>query len=384
MNRRDLFVIFLVVLTDLIGFGIVIPILPTISEQLNITGLTLGILVSAYPMAQFFAAPILGSLSDRYGRKPILVISKLGTVVAYLIFAYARSLPLLLISKLIDGATGGNISAARAYISDITTKDNRSRGMAVIGMGFGLGFIIGPALGGIFYSLGGSQTLPSLVGAVLCLISAILTQLLLKERLKPTASHFDFSPNQFFTVFRHPVIRQILFVQFLFMVAISSFQTTFSFFTDISFGLDTSQNSYIFVYLGILSFLVQGSLLRRPHLNPHLQSRIGLILSSLGVILVAISPNLLSMLIFLIIYIIGNALAGVFLPTLLSTTSSTDPEGQIQGAFESVSSLARIIGPIVAGSLIVNYSRPVYLFLAFLIFLALIFLSRPVFARLKE
>src|SRR3989339_1444590 len=180
MNRRDLFIIFLIILTDLIGFGIIIPILPTISEQIGITGLSLGFLVSAYPLAQFFSAPILGSLSDRYGRKPILVISKLGTVVAYLIFAYARSLPLLLISKLIDGATGGNIPAARAYISDITTKENRSRGMAVIGMGFGLGFIIGPALGGIFYSIGGSQGLPSLVGAALCLVSAVLTQVFLK------------------------------------------------------------------------------------------------------------------------------------------------------------------------------------------------------------
>ncbi len=384
MNRRDLFVIFLIVLTDLIGFGIVIPILPTISEQLNITGLTLGLLVSAYPLAQFFAAPILGSLSDRYGRKPILVISKLGTVVAYLIFAYARSLPLLLISKLIDGATGGNISAARAYISDITTKENRSRGMAVIGMGFGLGFIIGPALGGTFYSISGSQTLPSLVGAGLCLISAVLTQLLLKEHSKPITSYPNFSTKKFFAVFRHPDIRQIFLVQFLFMVAMSSFQTTFNFFTDISFGLTASQNSYILVYLGVLSFLVQSSFLRRPQPNPHFQSQLGLFLSTVGIVLVALSPSLWIMLPVLIIYIIGNAFAGVFLPTLLSTTSSTDPEGQIQGAFESVGSLARIIGPAIAGSLIVNHSRYVYLFLAFLVLLALFFLSRPVSVRLKE
>lgn len=384
MNRRDLITIFLVVLTDLIGFGIVIPILPAISEQLGIRGLTLGFLVSAYPLAQFFASPILGLLSDRYGRKPVLVVSKFGTVIAYIIFAFARSYPLLLISKLIDGATGGNISAARAYISDITTKENRSRGMAVIGMGFGLGFIIGPALGGIFYSIGGSQTLPSLIGAGLCLISAILTQFLLKERVKPVTNNSKFSLKQFFTVFRHPVIRQILLVQFLFMVAMSSFQTTFNFFTDISFGLNTTQNSYILVYLGILSFLVQGSLLRRSSVNPKARSQVGLLLVIIGIVSVALSPNVWSMLLVLIIYIVGNAFAGVFLPTLLSTTSSTDPEGQIQGAFESVGSLARIVGPIVAGSLVVNYSRYVYLSLALLVFLALIFLSRPVSARLEE
>jgi len=384
MNRQDLFIIFLIILTDLIGFGIIIPILPTISEQIGVTGLSLGFLVSAYPLAQFFSAPILGSLSDRYGRKPILVISKLGTVVAYLIFAYARSLPLLLISKLIDGATGGNIPAARAYISDITTKENRSRGMAVIGMGFGLGFIIGPALGGIFYSIGGSQVLPSLVGAALCFISAVLTQVFLKERMKPVTSHSSFSLRQFLAVFNHPSVRQILLVQFLFMMAMSSFQTTFSFFTDTSFGLDAKQNSYLFVYLGTLSFLVQSSLLRQGHRDSHSQSRLGLFLAAMGVVLVAISPNLWFMLLFLIVYIIGNAFTNVFLPALLSTTSSTDPEGQIQGAFESISSLARIIGPVAAGSLVINYSRLVYIFLAFLVLVALFFLSRPASARLEE
>lgn len=384
MNRRDLFVIFVVILTDLIGFGIVIPLLPTISQQIGITGLSLGILVSAYPLAQFFAAPILGSLSDRYGRKPILVISKLGTVVAYIIFAYSRSFPLLLLSKLIDGATGGNISAARAYISDITTPKNRSRGMAVIGMGFGLGFIIGPAIGGIFYSIGGSQVLPCLIGALLCFISMILTQIFLKDRLQPQVNASSFSFKKFINVFSHPHIRQILLVQFLLMMGVSSFQTTFNFFTSINFGLGAKETSYLFVYLGVLSFLVQGSLLRQSFADPQRQSQVGLFLSMLGIILVALSPNLWFIFLALVVYIVGNALAGVFLPTLLSTTSSTDPEGQIQGAFESVGSLARVIGPAVAGSLIVNYSRPVYLFLSFLVFLSLIFLSRPVSARLKK
>lgn len=375
MNRRDLIVIFIVVLTDLIGFGIVIPLLPTISSQYDITGFKLGLLVSAYPLAQFFAAPILGLLSDRYGRKPILVISKLGTVVAYVIFAYAQSFPLLLLSKLIDGATGGNISAARAYISDITTKDNRSRGMAVIGIGFGLGFIIGPAIGGIFYSLGGSVVLPALVGALLCLVSAVITQVFLEDRAKPV-NLSKFSLLQFLSVFAHPEIKSVLFVQFLLMLALSSFQTTFSFFTNITYKIDTQQNSYILVYLGLLSFLIQGFMVRHRFSHPVKQTKIGLGLMAIGIVLVAFSPTVWFMLLSLVVYLVGSALVGVLLPTILSNTSSTDPEGQIQGAFESIGSLARVIGPAVAGAFITSHTRLIYSCLSIILISSILFLSR--------
>lgn len=132
MNRKAMFTIFTIILTDLIGFGIIIPLLPALSDKLHITGFWLGLLVASYAIAQFISAPILGNLSDRYGRKPILLISKAGTVLAYIMFAFAGNFWILLISRLIDGFTGGNITAARAYISDITTKENRSRGMAII------------------------------------------------------------------------------------------------------------------------------------------------------------------------------------------------------------------------------------------------------------
>jgi len=378
MNRRAMFTIFTIVLTDLIGFGIIIPLLPIISQSLNISGFSLGLLTAAYALAQFISSPILGNLSDKYGRKPILLISKAGTVVAYLIFAFSRNYYLILFSRLIDGFTGGNIPAARAYISDITTKQNRSQGMALIGISFGLGFILGPALGGIFYSIGKSQTLPALVGAGLCFISLILTQIFLDEshRQNSPVSHRPFSLRNFFQVFKHPVIQQILIVQFLVMITISGYQTNLAFFTTKVFDFTPTQNSSLFVYLGFLGLIVQGFLARKSYKDHLNLSRWGIILTGMGIFLLSLSPSPTIMFLILIISSVGGGLLMVFLPTLLSTTDSRDPEGEIMGAYEGVSSLSRVIGPALISSLILSWPRPVMMVTGLLTILIIIYLPR--------
>ena len=362
MNRKAMFTIFTIILTDLIGFGIIIPLLPALSDKLHITGAWLGLLVASYAIAQFISAPILGNLSDRYGRKPILLISKAGTVLAYIMFAFAGNFWVLLISRLIDGFTGGNITAARAYISDITTKENRSRGMALIGISFGLGFIIGPALGGIFYSIGGGQVLPALVGAGLCAFSLILTQLFLDESHRDNQENKGrpFSISNFLEIFKHPIIQQILIVQFIVMVAMSGFQTTLSFFTDNLFNFSPQNNSYLFVYLGVVSLIVQGYLSSHKSKNIYGYTKWGIIISAIGTALIAVSPNIWFMGAAIFILSIGSSLFNVFLPTMLSTVDSKDPEGEIMGAYEGVSSLGRVIGPALIGSMVNYFPRPIY------------------------
>lgn len=362
MNKKAMFTIFTIILTDLIGFGIIIPLLPALSDKLNIIGGWLGLLVASYAIAQFISAPILGNLSDRYGRKPILLISKAGTVLAYIMFAFAGNFWILLLSRLIDGFTGGNITAARAYISDITTKEDRSRGMALIGISFGLGFIIGPALGGIFYSIGGSQDLPALVGAGLCLFSLVLTQIFLDEshRNNQINKSRPFSIKNFLEIFKHPIIQQILIVQFIVMVAMSGFQTTLSFFTDNLFNFSPQNNSYLFVYLGVVSLIVQGYLSSHKSKNIYGYAKWGIIISAIGTALIAISPNIWFMGAAIFILSIGSSLFNVFLPTMLSTVDSKDPEGEIMGAYEGVSSLGRVVGPALIGSLVNYFPRPVY------------------------
>jgi multidrug resistance protein len=378
MNRRAIFTIFTIVVTDLIGFGIIIPLLPTISQSLGIKGFSLGLLTASYAIAQFISSPIWGSLSDKYGRKPILIISKAGTVIAYIIFAFSRNYYLILISRLIDGFTGGNIPAARAYISDITTKEDRSKGMALIGISFGLGFIVGPALGGIFFTIGRSQTLPGLVGAGLSLFSLILTWIFLDEshRQNQTIVHRPFTLKNFFKIFQHPVIQKILIVQFLVMITVSGFQTNLAFFADQVFQFTTEQNSLLFVYIGFLGLITQGFLARKSGKNILLLSRIGIVVTGIAIFFIAISPSPLYLFIALALNSAGGSLLNVFLPTLLSTTDSHDPEGEIMGAYEGISSLGRVIGPALISSLILVYPRPVFAIAAILTIMIVLLLPR--------
>ena len=379
MNRKALFTIFMIILTDIIGFGIIIPLLPTISENLGINGFALGLLTASYAIAQFISSPILGFLSDKYGRKPILVISKAGTVVAYIMLAFSRSYLLIIISRLIDGFTGGNIPAARAYISDVTTRENRAKGMAIIGISFGLGFIIGPAIGGIFYNIGHSQTLPGLVGAGLSLFSLILTQLFLDEshRDGKVTHHRQFSIKTFFDIFQRPVVGQILATVFITMIVVSGLQTTLPFFTTAVFKFTTENNSWMLVFLGVLGLIIQGGIIRRVSHDNSLMSRLGIWLSAIGVVLIALSPNPIFLFSTLAAYSAGSSFIQVFLPALLSTSSSTDPEGEIMGAYEGVSSLGRVIGPAIFGSLVLTLARPTYLISAFVLLASLYFLPQP-------
>ena len=189
MNRRSFIVLFLLVATELIGFGLIIPVLPQIARQYQSNALLLGILLGSYSFTQFLSFPILGSLSDRFGRKPLLILCKIGTIIGYIIMAFSGSYAGLLIARLIDGFTGGNISVAKAYVTDITSPEDRPKGMAVIGMAFGTGFILGPALGGLLYSEPVNHFFPALVAASLSLFAAILTFFLLEEPKHRRVTH---------------------------------------------------------------------------------------------------------------------------------------------------------------------------------------------------
>lgn len=375
MNKKALFTIFLIILTDIIGFGIIIPLLPTISENLGIKGIALGLLTASYALAQFISSPILGNLSDKFGRKPILVFSKMGTILAYIMLAFSNSYFLILLSRLIDGFTGGNIPAARAYISDVTTKEDRARGMAIIGIAFGLGFILGPAMGGIFFSIGKSKTLPALVGAGLSLLSLILTQLFLDESHRVgvvKSKSRNFSIKNFLKIFKHPEIQKILGAVFISTMIVSGLQTTLPFFANKIFGFTTEQNSYMLIYLGILGLFTQGFLARKKVKNTSFMVNLGLILSAVGIVLIALTPIVAGLLIVVGIYSIGSGLIQIFLPTALSTTDSTDPEGEIMGTYEGVSSLSRVIGPAIFGSLVLTIPRQTYFVSGLVMFLLLI------------
>lgn len=362
MNRSPLVVIFTTVFIDLVGFGIVIPVLPFYAEgtRFNATPRTVGLLFASYSIMQLIFSPILGRLSDRYGRRPVLLLSLIGTGIGFLILGFATTIWMLFLGRILDGITGGNISTAQAYIADITTKEERARGMGLIGAAFGLGFIIGPALGGILSRWGIS--VPFLFAAGLCFANSLLLYFRLPETVTPdhparnSASMRGFA--QLVHSLKRPRLASVLTIYFLFIVAFSIMTTSFSLYTMFRFGYDAQHTGYLFAYVGIIAVIIQGGLIGR------LVKRFGEVpLVIVGALFFAASlfavpfvgpdtGGLMGLLIGGGIFSMGNSLSTPALTSLASKSVGRAEQGSVLGVVQSAASLARAVGPSLAAILI--------------------------------
>ncbi|HAF21380.1 MAG TPA: MFS transporter [Blastocatellia bacterium] len=363
MKRSPLVVIFTTVFIDLVGFGIVIPVLPFYAEgtRFNATPRTVGLLFASYSVMQLIFAPVLGRLSDKYGRRPVLLVSIIGTGIGFLILGFATTLWMLFAGRILDGITGGNISTAQAYIADITTKEERAKGMGLIGAAFGLGFVFGPAIGGILSRWG--VAVPFLFAAVLCFANAVLLYFTLPETVTrdhparvSAAGGRGFA--QLIKSLKDPRLGFVLTIYFLFIVAFSIMTTSFSLFTMFRFGYDAQHTGYLFAYVGILAVIIQGGLIG------HLVKRFGeLPLVIVGALLFAgslfavpfVGPEkggLLALLIGGGLFSIGNSLSAPSLTSLASKTAGRSEQGSVLGVTQSVASLARAVGPALAAFMI--------------------------------
>src|SRR5215208_2309908 len=233
MNRSPLIVIFTTVFIDLVGFGIVIPVLPFYAEGtvFNATPRIVGLLFASYSIMQLIFSPILGRLSDRYGRRPVLLLSIIGTGIGFLVLGFAKTIFMLFLGRILDGITGGNISTAQAYIADITTKENRAKGMGLLGAAFGLGFMFGPAIGGILSRWGVS--VPFFFAAGLCFANALLLYFTLPETVTPdhparVSAAGGRGLSQLIQSLKNQRLAYVLVIYFLFIVAFSIMTTAFS------------------------------------------------------------------------------------------------------------------------------------------------------------
>lgn len=363
MKRSPLVVIFTTVFIDLVGFGIVIPVLPFYAEgsRFNATPRTVGFLFASYSVMQLIFAPILGRLSDKHGRRPVLFISIIGTGVGFLILGFANTLWMLFLGRILDGITGGNISTAQAYIADITTKEDRAKGMGLIGAAFGLGFVFGPAIGGILSRWG--VAVPFLFAAGLCFANALLLYFTLPETV--TADHparvsaaRGRGLSQLITSLKDPRLGFVLIIYFLFIVAFSIMTTAFSLYTMFRFGYDAQHTGYLFAYVGILAVIVQGGLIGR------LVKQFGeLSLVIIGALLFAgslfaipfVGPQTGGLMALLVgggLFSIGNSLSAPSLTSLASKSVGPADQGSVLGVTQSVASLARAVGPALAALLI--------------------------------
>lgn len=364
-----LVIILVTVFIDLIGFGMVIPILPFYAETApyNATPFEIGLLFSIYSWMQFFFSPILGRLSDRFGRRPVLLISLVGSAVGYYVIGAAETLALVFVGRIISGITGGNISTAQAYIADVTTRENRARGMGLFGAMFGLGFILGPALAGILSKYG--VHVPFYFAAFLSLANAVALYFILPETVKPGGdAHLAVRKNRFVELvesLREKVFGTVNVVYFLLVTAFSIMTYAFVLFTAHRFGYNAEQNGYLFAFVGFVAIIGQGFLFHQ------MVTRIGETrLTVIGCVMMAVSlaafpfvgpafGGLTALLVLCTVLSIGNAFASPSLTSLASKISPEDRQGVSLGIMQSGASLARAIGPMIGGVLLNNAANKV-------------------------
>lgn len=356
--------IFLIVFIDLVGFGMVIPVLPIYAQTAPFfaSPFEIGLVVSIYSWMQFVFSPILGRLSDKYGRRPVLFVSMLGSAVGYVILGLANTLLLVFVGRIISGITGGNISAAQAYIADVTTRENRAKGMALFGAAFGLGFVLGPALGGITSKYG--VHVPFFIAAALSLIAALAVYFVLPESRRFDATVHPAPAGgriaELLGSLKERDFGTVNLIYFLLVTAFSIMTTAFVLYTAYSFGYNAEQNGYLFALVGITAVVGQGILFHK------FVTRFGETkLAAFGCILMAfcffaipfITPEFTG-LAGLIGVCIGlafaNSLASPSLTSLASKVTHEHKQGAALGILQSGGSLARAIGPTLAGPLLNN------------------------------
>ena len=360
MKNKPLLVLFLTIFLDLLGFGIIIPVFPIIAKELNASAIEIGFIAGIYSLMNFLFSPFWGTLSDRIGRRPVMLISIALTVLAYVFFAFTNSLVFLILSRVFAGIGSANISAAQAYIADITPPENRAKNMGFIGAAFGLGFIFGPPIGGFLKSMSGTGSVEYVgwLSAILSSINLILAFLFLKESLqqKQKDKAYSFKPIANLVVeFKKPVIRELILFNFIFIVAFAMMQISSTIFWAEKFGFNEKQIGWVFMYIGVLSAIIQGGLVGK--LNKYFGEKqlltYGTIFMVIGLGTLPFTPVDIFWLQLVSLFFIALA-NGFISPAILALLSKNTPshqQGQVLGSNQSFGSLARVIGPALGGLL---------------------------------
>jgi len=372
MNRAMIPVLLAVVL-DLVGFGIVIPLLTFYALDYSAGPIEVTLLMAVYSLAQFLMAPVWGGLSDRIGRRPVMLISLTMATICLAGFAAANTLALLFLFRTLHGAAAANISTAQACMADLTTPENRAKGMGMIGAAFGFGFTIGPFIGGELSTYGLST--PIWVAAGLALLNLVLAVFLLPETRKPTTvrAQRTLDPRAFIQVTRHPVVGLCILLTFVMTIAFAVMESTFTLFAEEVRSLGAVEVGRMFGVAGLTMILVQGGLVgrlvKRVGEGPLVTA--GLLILVAGLFLLPFAPPPIPMVLVFVIIAIGQGIASPSLHSMISRGTHPDEQGFVLGANQSMSALARAVGPSLGGVLYLSSQRIPFLASAALLLMTL-------------
>lgn len=367
MRKSPLLPIFLIVLVDILGYTIILPLLPFYSERLGASPFVVGLLISTYAICQLVSGPIIGSLSDRAGRRPLLIVSQMGTLVGFLILSQAATLWLIFLSRIIDGLTAGNLSLAQAYIADVTEPEKRAQSFGVIGIAFGLGFLVGPAISGFLAGFG--YAYPIYAAALLSTTSIICTWTLLPQVTPGLAAGENTGPggrrlgllewSGYMEYFRRPKLRELLLEFFLFALCFSMFTSGFALFAERRFTwhgqpFGAKQVGYVFAYAGFLGVILQGGLIGRlvKWLGEPRLVKSGFLCTAIGYGFLGFTYGIPKLLGISAVASYGTGVLRPAVTSLITQRASKREQGLVLGLTQSLTSVAQIVAPLLSGFLI--------------------------------
>lgn len=391
-QRSPLLPIFLIVLVDVLGFTIVIPLLALYAEKFGASPLVATTIVSCYAACSLISTPIIGNLSDRYGRKPLLLVSQAGTCAGFLTIGFASSLWMVFAGRILDGITAGNLATAQAYISDHTKPEDRAKAFGVIGIAFGIGFLFGPYLGGVLGDYGVRQIgdVPFIVSACLSALSMICTATLLQREPPPHARESQqelpggrrpspFDPATYLDYFRRPGLARLYVQFFLFTYSFSAFTSGFALFAEQRFGWTARQTGYLFAYAGGLGIVLQGGLIGRlvKRFGEVKLGLAGFVAACAGYVLLGFAETIVMLVVVATISGFGNGVLRPVLTSEITQAVGRHEQGIAIGISGSLSSLAMTMAPPSGGAMLNQHWTMAWAFVpATVVFIGLVFAIR--------
>ncbi len=362
-RKKALFTVFITVFIDLVGFGIIIPLSPYLSRHFGASALEIGLLMAIYSGMQFLFSPFWGQLSDRYGRRPIMLLSIFVAALAHLGFAFSTHFWMLFVTRMIAGIGGANISTAMAYMADVSSEKDRSKTMGLIGAAFGLGFVFGPFLGGVFGEMGSSfgdlppfgKSFAALIASLICFINFVLAYFYLKESRDLSSEKksvgFVQKMKNISLHLRKKTVGSLIFILFLSTFAMAHMEATLFLYVDDFFQLTLKEASFGFAYVGVVMAITQGYLIRKflPRFGERKLLIVGASMGALGFLWIALAGSVLALGGAVTVLSVGVGFLNPSIHGGVSLLSSSEVQGEVMGVSHSLSALARIIGPVTGG-----------------------------------